>query len=305
MPELLRQVRIIHLSDLHFGKQHRSRHDHADASTAGIPPLNDLLRLDWRSDEWNNREWKEDSTHPNPLLVCVTGDLTQDAAADEYNEARAFLETLRTPSGPLSRLDPKFNFTRLGIVPGNHDVIWDEPDQSRRWQPYCAFFSSLFSGVRKDNYIDSANAGSLSRVIDLTRIGVVLVELNSCLWVQKDSPDEKRGQIGLDAIQAVKSQLRTLENNLKKKKSGDTLDNYIKIALVHHHPILIPPLVEPNRGYDAIMNSGSLLNLLRDFGFHLVLHGHKHLPQVFSYDSECAWEARSKTALLVGAGGSG
>jgi len=77
----------------------------------------------------------------------------------------------------------------------------------------------------------------------------------------------------------------------------------IRVALIHHHPVLIPALAEPGRGYDAVENSGALLTILRRFGFHLVLHGHKHNPFVFTEDSQSAWTTSSQPIVIV-AGGS-
>jgi 3',5'-cyclic AMP phosphodiesterase CpdA len=71
--------KLVHLSDLHFG-----RIDHA--------LLEPLRRCVWRLD---------------PNLVVVSGDLTQRARAEQFREARAFLDTLPHPQI---------------VVPGNHDV---------------------------------------------------------------------------------------------------------------------------------------------------------------------------------------
>jgi 3',5'-cyclic AMP phosphodiesterase CpdA len=70
---------LVHLSDLHFG-----RVDHAL-----LTPLRELVeRID-------------------PDVVVVSGDLTQRARAEQFEEARAFLDTLPGPQI---------------IVPGNHDI---------------------------------------------------------------------------------------------------------------------------------------------------------------------------------------
>jgi hypothetical protein len=76
----------------------------------------------------------------------------------------------------------------------------------------------------------------------------------------------------------------------------------IKIALIHHHPVLIPALAEPGRGYDAVHNSGKLLTILRRYGFHVVLHGHKHYP--YTEDSWSAFRKTNQHPILVAAGGS-
>ena len=72
-------MRMAHLSDLHFG-----HHDEAVAATLA-PELN-AQNLD---------------------LVVISGDFTQDGEADEFEIARAFIDTLNAP---------------VFAVPGNHDV---------------------------------------------------------------------------------------------------------------------------------------------------------------------------------------
>ena len=70
---------LVHLSDLHFGKV-----DHAL-----LAPLRDLVQ------------------RIAPDVVVVSGDLTQRAKSEQFEQARAWLDTL---PGPLI------------IVPGNHDI---------------------------------------------------------------------------------------------------------------------------------------------------------------------------------------
>ncbi|MGJ9418790.1 metallophosphoesterase family protein [Massilia sp. CMS3.1] len=70
---------IIHLSDLHFGR----------VDQALLGPLHDLIH----------------SIAPD--VVVVSGDLTQRARTEEFEEARAYLDTLPGPQI---------------VVPGNHDI---------------------------------------------------------------------------------------------------------------------------------------------------------------------------------------
>ena len=70
---------IIHLSDLHFGR----------VDQALLGPLRDLIH----------------SIAPN--VVVISGDLTQRAKSEQFEEARAFLDTLPGPQI---------------VVPGNHDI---------------------------------------------------------------------------------------------------------------------------------------------------------------------------------------
>jgi 3',5'-cyclic AMP phosphodiesterase CpdA len=75
--------KIVHLSDLHFGR----------VDEALLGPLEEAVIA------------------ARPSLVVVSGDLTQRARTQEFEEARAFLDRLPKP--------------RV-VVPGNHDVpLWD------------------------------------------------------------------------------------------------------------------------------------------------------------------------------------
>ncbi len=44
--------------------------------------------------------------------------------------------------------------------------------------------------------------------------------------------------------------------------------------------------------------------MLNDFGFQLVLHGHKHNPHSFIYDATCGWYKDNGAPILIVAGGS-
>jgi 3',5'-cyclic AMP phosphodiesterase CpdA len=75
--------KIVHLSDLHFGR----------VDEALLGPLEEAVNA------------------AAPSLVVVSGDLTQRARTQQFEEARAFLDRLPQPQI---------------VVPGNHDVpLWD------------------------------------------------------------------------------------------------------------------------------------------------------------------------------------
>jgi hypothetical protein len=46
----------------------------------------------------------------------------------------------------------------------------------------------------------------------------------------------------------------------------ERLKSAIRIALIHHHPVLIPDLVEAGRGYDAVHHSAALLTTFASSG---------------------------------------
>jgi len=290
----LPQLRILHVSDIHFGKNHICNPADPTASRSGIPSLASLIRGDLKSVDWESSVWaiQQEGLEPTPLLIAATGDLTQKADPSEFDEACEFLRNLQVHSVLGTQIEPRHLF----VVPGNHDVVFDRPEPEHRFQPYCGFYNKLFKSLQPEQrgFARPEDAVSLTQVHAFPESQFLVAEINSCYYVQSETIDESRGQVSADAIASLR---RQLEQHVDKQ--------WIKIALVHHHPVLLPTFVEAGRGYDSIVNGYSLLCLLREHGFQLILHGHKHHPQVFSYDPESAW-APPDTAVsqLIVAGGS-
>lgn len=278
---LTKQVVIVHLSDLHFGKHHRFN---PSPTTAGDIPVRDgyptlLAKI------------AEDLDQPDPkcpTLLCVTGDIAETGDPKEFGAAELFIRDLANTKvfGHTHAVQDIF------LVPGNHDVAYDGAKPHERLTGYAQLLGSL-----TNTFMPSADPWSWPLLHDRSKdYGVVVVTLNSSIHVQKDKPDQDRGHLDV-------KQLLKLEDALKNVPS-DRLQQAIKIALIHHHPVLIPALAEPGRGYDAVHNSGKLLTILRRYGFHVILHGHKHDPYVFTEDSRSAFRQTNQNPILVAAGGS-
>ncbi len=117
-------TRIVHLSDLHFGKYHAFTDD------TGIPPSatgNSLIELvvdDIRA-------------IGAPDLVIISGDLTSTGMKSEFGEATTFLEeTARTLS---------LEKNQFLVIPGNHDVVWAADGETASQGEYQSFVSRFFN----------------------------------------------------------------------------------------------------------------------------------------------------------------
>jgi 3',5'-cyclic AMP phosphodiesterase CpdA len=118
MSQKLSQIRVVHLSDIHFGEKHRFRPPRTpssdEPSRKGYPTLLESLQQDWKG-----------QTSSAPVVVAITGDLVQTAHADEFAEAGVFLqEILQSPvfGRPVTK-------EHIFLVPGNHDIC----SPSRTW----------------------------------------------------------------------------------------------------------------------------------------------------------------------------
>lgn len=286
----MNQLRILHLSDVHFGPHHRCSPEDPSHPRAGYPSLFELLARDLKEGPFGHSAWQPSDKAPNPLLVAVSGDLTETADSKEFGAAHAFLSRFEGASILNTALTKKDVF----IVPGNHDVDYTADDAESRLSRYANFYTKFYKNIRTPIHPDESEG--LSQVHVDTDRGLVVVEINSAYYVQKGTADAQRGCVDMRAIKRIRAGLAAIPADKRKRM--------IRIAILHHHPILVPALVEPGRGYDAVVNSHHLLQLLRDFGFHLVLHGHKHYPHIFSYDTDSPWGEPSAPMLVVAGGSS-
>jgi 3',5'-cyclic AMP phosphodiesterase CpdA len=276
-----RQLHIIHLSDAHFGKN-AHRFDPPPTPAGDTPKRDGYPQL--------LQKLVEDLSGPDPgcpVIICITGDLATAATYGEFQEAEEFIRGLA--SAPI--LGKSRGMESIFLTPGNHDVEYNGPDVGQRWQRYVELYNRLYG-----TSIKREDPWALVKLFDRTNeTGAVILCLNSSIHVQRGAPDEERGHIDMKQLAAIDSSLKGLAAQDKEAS--------IRVALVHHHPVLIPPLAEPGRGYDAVHNSGKLLTILRRNGFHIVLHGHKHIPCNFTDDTQSPFWQQQRPLLIV-AGGS-
>jgi hypothetical protein len=124
----------------------------------------------------------------------------------------------------------------------------------------------------------------------------VIVEINSCAFIKNDKKNENRGRLHAQSLLEIDKQLKSIPKT--KLKSA------VRIAVLHHHPILLPEFAEPARGYDSVIESSHLFSILKRFSFHAVVHGHKHQPLIFTYDIENQWVGTKPFPVQIIAGGS-
>jgi 3',5'-cyclic AMP phosphodiesterase CpdA len=273
----IHQLLVIHLSDIHFGSRHAFNPPKGPEgnplSTAGLPTFTELLLDDLVADD-----------PICPVCIAITGDFTSKCEEQGFRQAAEFVDKL-AKANIFGKPRGKSN---IAFVPGNHDVDFQKTDEGLRWYLWAKFARAATG--------KSYPAGLPLDFVELhdhSEDGFALLTLNSEVHVRKGSDDEFRGQIDQEQLAKVAT---LLENNKTRLK--------LRIALIHHHPVLIPHLVEPCRQYDAVLNSGLLFNLLNKHGFHLVLHGHKHWPCAFTSDARNAYESAYVRPIMIVSGGS-
>jgi hypothetical protein len=111
-----KQLVIIHLSDLHFGRTHRFNPPKAPSgdipAREGYPTLLEKLSEDL-------------SRLPNPncpVVICATGDFAETGDLAEFQQALEFLKG----SGSAKIIEENRGLGLTFIVAGNHDVVYDK-----------------------------------------------------------------------------------------------------------------------------------------------------------------------------------
>jgi len=83
------------------------------------------------------------------------------------------------------------------------------------------------------------------------------------------------GHIHPDELSLFNSIMQKLHYKLK-----DSYNNILKIAILHHQISTITRLPEIKQ-FETLLNAGQFKYSLKEAGFDLVLHGHKHWPETF------------------------
>ena len=193
--------------------------------------------------------------------LVITGDLTESAALQEYEDAAQLFGTLPSPD-------------MLSVVPGNHDVCYARRQKhgshTTRVPRKLWRFTDYFGATLPDTYpeelaLDKAHIFPFVKLVDGGKIALIGVDTTSRV---------PRRALALNALGTVgKRQFRELQRIL----TAPALREKTKVVLMHHHLLLLPvnQLGDSIRG---MRKSRQLLELFYSARVDLVLHGHKHHP---------------------------
>ncbi len=239
----VRNKKILHMSDLHFGNEVAARR-----RTYLKSYLNEILiDID---------------------RVVITGDLFDEPNKDfarEFNDFRNDIERMTNND--------------IIVVPGNHDV--------RKHGNKLAWLG--------ENYKTLADV-RLVLVHPDKQLKTVFFCFNSA-----EGADFARGEVSDDQLMRVANEYD------RQKKKDPSISEYLKVALVHHHPVKYEPSHEPTTWHEKLFralgfkqdaflefeNAVEYLNWCEKMQVSLILHGHKHIPRQIKGPSD---------SLIVGCG---
>lgn len=145
--------------------------------------------------------------------------------------------------------DTSINPENFIVCPGNHD--YNEKEQFDK-------FNIFTYTVRKDGEFsfDTSNSNRIYIKDD-----VCFLSINTAYHIER-----KYGKIDIDNL--IK---------LLKSKSQEIEESRSRIILCHHHILNLL-----DKDDSAIKNSYQLFELLKQYNFHFLFHGHQHAKQLFN-----------------------
>lgn len=275
---------ILHISDMHFGRQLQSVNSGLGRLKLGISEHSYPLCV-----SLNNEVQKLRRKYSNDLIVAVTGDQTTSSNASAHSVVANFLNGTQYVS---ERVQIGLNLKNKGhIVPGNHDMFLTNPlTQRSRREVYAQYFTSTFPTWKVVAYgTDFATIFCLDSN---------LVSGFNPFNFRNLNRDGEVGEHQRSALYALKEYLSAA--TAPEVPAAYNYDDSFKVVLLHHH------LVKPARG-----NSGSqlrdhleLVQILEAMDIDLVLCGHEHVPfhQKIGKSNQisfsCAGSATQQNVLL-------
>lgn len=294
--------RILHLSDIHIGKTYKEP-DSIACKIASDIDYNGLSAIN---------------------CIVVTGDIFdgQIAVTDSLiSTAVDFFEILLTE---INSNQEKSQISKEDVifVPGNHDLIRVD-DIQKRWSKYHDFLKKFYGSIpeyyfekdyslfkeykeykiafigfnsceiEKRNLFDDKYIGKFEKYISEGKLSECGIDKRKVIEVMKSDIASEYDDYGYIPL----SQITPIERKIKK------LDDYIVVALFHHHFYLFPEVAQQFGDSSLIRNYAEVIQHLRYMNVSVVLHGHKHFALERPFIMDDYYES-ANNIIDVFAGGS-
>ena len=290
--ELRNSFRILLISDLHISP-HQKISNSVDSKQT-ISNLSDAVQD--RTSIFINRLKKlfKDDPAELPVAVIVSGDLVNmggnaesDDGVNEFDSARAFLQEIAKALN--------INDENIIVVPGNHDVDWTYTDpETQQWQRFEKYVKAV-KGFHSPHFINNElvpiKVSLPTQINQSYRVNLLLLvsptysgtandenKRHMREYLERLNLDEDMKNDLLKHIENQKDRLdiAAIGSNQRNIIGEDVRDddNIIHIAVMHHHLLPDPQLEITN--FEAVIDSGRVIDELIESKFDLVLTGHKH-----------------------------
>lgn len=273
---------ILHLSDLHFGKDYNFARRSARAVGDQRKYLTDSLTTDL----------VRIGLSKEIGAVLVTGDFTTGGDWSDKTREEILLEFNALRSA--LELDKD----KVLAVPGNHDIVRYPPGTSVSAADIATGTQTTYSHEREFRTFVDELAGrnwreSLNYIerLRFPEADVLLCILNSCTITATQWTEY--GYVGTG--------VNTLRNLGQEKIERPTY----KLMALHHHLLPVSHVETPeSRGVTLSLDAAGLLDEAQSVGVHVALHGHQHMSRLVYYKTIPLLSGKARTGLHIVSNGS-
>ena len=252
-------ITFLHLSDFHFD------HNYSGENTEQTRMIKKLIEFLHKNKQTLRIDY-----------IILSGDIAFKNPEKDIKACAILIKEI-----VHSVLDSDFN--KLFIVPGNHDISWDDfenaeisDDTGRYYYEFLQdiyinnkeIISKLAGYMPKTESINLNNVDSFSWAYNNLNLSTKILCLNSVI-AKKDKKSQGKGLLSKETITFIEKEWET-----------PRMKNELRIAVFHHN-ILPPFSINTFDGNDNLLNTGQAIEVLTNHGCDLILSGHSHGSQLY------------------------
>ena len=205
--------------------------------------------------------------------IFFPGDLTNASQPSEVTKFDSVANQITSLCG--------LKLERVYATFGNHDSDWIVQKNASPAEDRKIYFDRRYDNIKNSKVLKKilsrAKGDLYSDMYALWDDEILVLTINTAHSERFDDPI-KHGQVARDVLDAIRT---------KHSSTLESRDKF-KILMIHHHPLLYSNLVKLWKDYSAIQEAEVLLGFADEFGFDLVIHGHRHAPDYKAYLSQTA-----------------
>ena len=263
MLKLMTPIKIAIISDVHIGLGARAK------DLCPKPSSNNKKDLQVYNKKIDDKYFEKflSFIEENDLqadYLMISGDLTHKAHPNEVKMASELIENLRI----ALKVDEK----KVVFTPGNHDVDWsildDEDSTGIRWEN--RYETLKYNKFLFKNIIDLADGDlCLEPYFSTWSFDDLIVTAYNTSHHDDPFQANHYGLVDIKHLYKLKEYLKSIE----------LPDGKVRLFLIHHHPVLYSEPFPGDTDFSAMQNAEKLLDILSEFNFDILIHGHRHCPR--------------------------
>jgi len=307
-------IRILHLSDIHLDENIWNLNQ--DENKSAEKKKEKAKKGEGKHDLPKFFEYKETfinfikNIKPKPNFIIITGDLVNSGNDQvSYDILNEFLTDLSKDDLSTELFIKKENII---IVPGNHDVNWEQSIVMHRLDCFQDFLKRFYENQEYEIEIDSHNNKIIKKkweydfIVNNEKINFTPL-YSPLLNPENLIPQKIREVIAKELVEdntdnSIKKWFKAFDRGLIEKYQIDeikeVMDDTVRVCIFHHNPLSIS---RPKNDFSTnffpeinlLSNGAEVIEELTEKGFDIIFHGHRHQNSII--------ELKGKKIIIIGA----